>query len=205
MELTAKRRLSTDARREQLLAAGASLLAERPVDEVSIEEIARAAGVSKGLLYHYFPTKKDFLIAALERGQEELATLTAPDPDLPPAEQLTASLDRFLTFVEEHEAAYATIFRSRGGGDQEIQAVLEAGRRQRIDAVIESLAGWEPAPASVERTPSLETAVQGWFFFIEGAVLRWLEHRDMERDELRELLGLALIGSLQAAEAVGAE
>ena len=205
MELTAKRRLSTDARREQLLAAGASLLAERPVDEVSIEEIARAAGVSKGLLYHYFPTKKDFLIAALERGQEELATLTAPDPDLPPAEQLAASLDRFLTFVEEHEAAYATIFRSRGGGDQEIQAVLEAGRRQRIDAVIDSLASWDPAPASVERTPSLETAVQGWFFFIEGAVLRWLEHRDLERDELRELLALALIGSLQAAEAVGAE
>jgi len=205
MELTAKRRLSTDARREQLLAAGASLLAERPVDEVSIEEIARAAGVSKGLLYHYFPTKKDFLIAALERGQEELATLTAPDPDLPPAEQLAASLDRFLTFVEEHEAAYATIFRSRGGGDQEIQAVLEAGRRQQIDAVIDSLASWDPAPASVERTPSLETAVQGWFFFIEGAVLRWLEHRDLERDELRELLALALIGSLQAAEAVGAE
>jgi AcrR family transcriptional regulator len=205
VELTAKRRLSTDARREQLLASGARLLAERPFDEVSIEEIARAAGVSKGLLYHYFPTKKDFLIAALERGQEELAALTAPDRSLPPAEQLAASLDRFLDFVEEHEAAYAAIFRSRGGGDAEIQAALEAGRRQRMDAVVESLATWEAAPASVERTPALETAVQGWFFFIEGAVLRWLEHRDMERDELRELLALALIGSLQAAEAIGAE
>jgi AcrR family transcriptional regulator len=203
MELTQKRRLSTDARREQLLASGARLLAQRPYDEVSIEEIARAAGVSKGLLYHYFPTKKDFLIAALERGQDELALLTAPDPGLPPAEQLTASLDRFLDFVEAHEAAYAAIFSSRGGGDPEIQAALEAGRQQRMDAVIESLASWEPAPASVERTPALETAVQGWFFFVEGAVLRWLEHRDLERDELRELLGLALIGSLQAAAASG--
>jgi AcrR family transcriptional regulator len=203
VELTAKRRLSTDARREQLLASGARLLAERPYDEVSIEEIARAAGVSKGLLYHYFPTKREFLIAAIERGQEELAELTAPDPGIPPAEQLGASLDRFLGFVEEHEAAYSAIFRSRGGGDAEIQAVLEAGRRQRIDAVIESLASWEAAPASVERTPILETAIQGWFFFIEGAVLRWLERRDIERSELRELLGLALIGSLQAAETVG--
>jgi AcrR family transcriptional regulator len=203
MELTQKRRLSTDARREQLLASGARLLAERPFDEVSIEEIARAAEVSKGLLYHYFPTKKDFLIAALERGQEELAALTAPDPDLPPAEQLTASLDRFLDFVEEHEAAYTAIFRSRGGGDPEIQAALEAGRQQRMDAVIESLGSWEPAPASVERTPTLETAVQGWFFFVEGAVLRWLERRDMERGELRELLGRALIASLQAAEGAG--
>jgi len=202
VELPTKRRLSTDARREQLLASGARLLAERPFDEVSIEEIARAAGVSKGLLYHYFPTKKDFLIAALERGQEELAALTAPDPSLPPAEQLAASLDRFLDFVEEHEAAYAAIFRSRGGGDPEIQAALEAGRQQRMDAVIESLATWEAAPASVARTPTLETAVQGWFFFIEGAVLRWLEHRDLERNELRELLALSLIGSLQAAETV---
>jgi AcrR family transcriptional regulator len=203
VQLTAKRRLSTDARREQLLTCGARLLAQRPFDEVSIEEIARAAGVSKGLLYHYFPTKKDFLIAAIERGQDELAELTAPDPDLPPAEQLGASLERFLDFVEEHEAAYAAIFRSRGGGDPEILAVLEAGRQQRMDAVIDSLATWEAAPASVERTPTLETAVQGWFFFIEGAVLRWLERRDMARDELRELLALALIGSLQAAEAVG--
>ena len=203
MELTQKRRLSTDARREQLLASGARLLATRPYDEVSIEEIARTAGVSKGLLYHYFPTKKEFLIAALERGQDELAELTAPDPSLPPAEQLAASLDRFLDFVEEHEAAYAAIFRSRGGGDPEIQAALEAGRQQRMDAVIESLASWEEAPANVERTPTLETAVQGWFFFVEGSVLRWLEHRDLGRDELRELLGLALIGSLQAADAVG--
>lgn len=203
MELTQKRRLSTDDRREQLLASGARLLAHRPYDEVSIEEIARAAGVSKGLLYHYFPTKKDFLIAALERGQDELAVLTAPDPNLPAAEQLAASLDRFLDFVEDHEAAYTAIFSSRGGGDPEIQAALEAGRQQRMDAVIESLASWEAAPASVTRTPALETAVQGWFFFIEGAVLRWLEHRDLERVELRELLALSLVGSLQAADAVG--
>lgn len=202
MELTAKRRLSTDDRREQLLACGARLLAERPYDEVSIEEIAKAAAVSKGLLYHYFPTKKDFVLAAIERGQDELAALTAPDPDLPAEEQLGASLDRFLDFVEDHEAAYSVIFRSRGGADPEIQAALEAGRHQRMDALIESLASWGAAPTSVERTPMLETAVQGWFFFIEGTVLRWLERRDIERSELRELLALALIGSLQAAEAV---
>ena len=84
MPLTQKRRLSTDARREQLLTAGAQLLAERPYAEVSIEDIAAAAGVSKGLLYHYFPTKKDFIMAAIERGEGELAELTAVDPDLPP-------------------------------------------------------------------------------------------------------------------------
>jgi AcrR family transcriptional regulator len=202
-ELRAGRRLSTEERREQLLASGAALLGRRPYDEVSIEEIAAAAGVSNTLLYHYFPTKTDFLLAALERGQRELAELTAPDPELPPAEQLAASLDRFLDFVEEHEAAYTAIFRSRGSSDAAIAAALDQGRQRRMDELIASLQGWEGAPAIVGRSPALETAVQGWFFFLEGAVLRWLEQRDLEREQLRELLGLALMGSLGAAEVVG--
>ena len=202
MELTKRSRLSTDARRAQLLSSGVELLGHRPYDEVSIEEIAQAAGVSKGLLYHYFPTKQDFVLAALERGQEELAELTAPDQSLPPADQLGASLDRFLDFVEEHAVAYTAIFRSRGGSDVAVQAALEAGRQQRMDAVLDALAVWEGAPQTTRRTPALETAVQGWFFFVEGAVLRWLEQRDIEREQLSELLRLALLGSLQAAEAV---
>lgn len=202
MELTKRSRLSTDARRAQLLSSGVELLGHRPYDEVSIEEIAQAAGVSKGLLYHYFPTKQDFVLAALERGQEELAELTAPDQSLPPADQLGASLDRFLDFVEEHAVAYTAIFRSRGGSDAAVQAALEAGRQQRMDAVLDALAVWEGAPQTTRRTPALETAVQGWFFFVEGAVLRWLEQRDIEREQLSELLRLALLGSLQAAEAV---
>jgi AcrR family transcriptional regulator len=202
VELTKRSRLSTDARRAQLLSSGVELLGHRPYDEVSIEEIAQAAGVSKGLLYHYFPTKQDFVLAALERGQEELAELTAPDQSLPPADQLGASLDRFLDFVEEHAVAYTAIFRSRGGSDVAVQAALEAGRQQRMDAVLDALAVWEGAPQTTRRTPALETAVQGWFFFVEGAVLRWLEQRDIEREQLSELLRLALLGSLQAAEAV---
>ena len=199
---TAKRsRLSTDARREQLLAAGAELFGRRPYDEVSIEEIAAAAGVSKGLLYHYFPTKKDFVLAALHRGERELGELTAPDPALPPAEQIGAALDRFLDFVEEHAAAYMAIFRSRGGGDPEIEAALEQNRQLRLNALIDSLASWEAAPVEVKRTPLLETALQGWVFFVEGAVLRWLERRDVGRVELRRLLQQTLIGSLVSSAA----
>lgn len=194
-------RMSTDERREQLLAAGAELLGRRPYDEVSIEEIAAAAGVSKGLLYHYFPTKKDFVLAALRRGERELGELTAPDPSLPPAEQLDAALERFLEFVEEHAAAYIAIFRSRGGGDSEIEATLEQNRQLRLSALIDALSDWDAAPVRVERTPLLETALQGWIFFVEGSVLRWLERRDLDRDELRALLRRALIDSLASSAA----
>jgi AcrR family transcriptional regulator len=194
--------MSTDDRREHLLAVGARLLGTRPYAEVSIEQIAEAAGVSKGLLYHYFPTKKDFILASLERGQRQLGELLTPVPDLPAAVQIRNGLERFLIFVEEHEAAYSAIFRSRGGGDREIQAALDQGREERLEAVVDSMVGWDGAGAPLERTPQLETAMQGWFFFVEGAVLRWLERRDLERQQLRQLLELALLGSLQAAAAI---
>src|SRR3954469_18976227 len=97
-------RMSTDARREQLVAAGTALLQHRPHTEVSIEEIAEAAGVSKGLLYHYFPTKNDFVVAALQRGQAGPAARLAPDDSLPPIKRLDASLDAFLDYVEENPA-----------------------------------------------------------------------------------------------------
>jgi AcrR family transcriptional regulator len=196
--------MSTDDRREHLLAVGSRLLGTRRYDKVSIEQIAEAAGVSKGLLYHYFPTKKDFILASLERGQRQLAELLMPVPDLPAAVQIRSGLERFLIFVEEHEAAYSAIFRSRGGGDREIQAALDQGRDERLEAVVDSMVGWDGAGAPLERTPELETAMQGWFFFVEGAVLRWLDRRDLERDQLRQLLELALLGSLQAAATIAA-
>jgi hypothetical protein len=57
---------------------------------------------------------------------------------------------------------------------------------------------------STEPSPALETAAQGWLFFVEGAVLRWLKHRDLGRPEMRALFTVALRGSLFAARAAGA-
>jgi AcrR family transcriptional regulator len=201
MEAATRTRMSTDERREQLLASGVELLAGRSHEEVSIEDIAEAAGVSKGLLYHYFPTKKDFILAALARGDAQLAERLRPDPDLPPEAQLEASLDAFLDDVEEHSSAYSSIFRRGGGGDPEIAAALEAARAGRMETLLEALEAWEEAPISTARSDELETAVQGWVFFVEGAVLRWLEQGGLERSQLRALLRNALGASLWAAEA----
>lgn len=192
--------METDERREQLLNAGLELLGQRPHDQVSIDEIARAAGVSKGLLYHYFPTKKDFVLAVLREATEQLGELTAPDPALSPLKQVDASLDAFLGFVEDHAPAYSTIFRTRGGDDEDIRAALDEGREQRLEAVLNGIAGWGGAPGSLTRSPALETAIQGWIFFVEGAVLRWLERGGLERAELRQLLRLALFSSMQVAQ-----
>jgi|SRR5829696_1811191 len=199
MATTRATRMSTDERREQLLNAGVELLAERGYEQVSIEEIADAAGVSKGLLYHYFPTKKDFLLAALRRGDDELQARLRPDPAIPPAEQFNVGLDAFLDDVERHPRAYSAIFRRLAGGDFEVTALLEEGRKRRIEAIVAGIAGWEDSP--LERTAELETAIQGWVFFAEGAALRWLEHGELEREQLRVMLQVALAGAVAAATA----
>ncbi len=204
MTLRSRSRMETDERREQLLNAGLELLGQRPHDQVSIDEIARAAGVSKGLLYHYFPTKKDFVLAVLREATDQLGELTAPDPSLSPLEQVDASLDAFLSFVEDHAPAYSTIFRTRGGDDEDIRAALEEGRELRLEAVLAGIARWGGGAPPPARSAALETAVQGWIFFVEGAVLRWLERGGLERDELRRLLRLALLSSLQVAQEVDA-
>jgi AcrR family transcriptional regulator len=196
--------MNTDARREQLLDSGVALLAKRPHAEVSIEEIAEVAGVSKGLLYHYFPTKGDFLVAAIERGQEELAARIAPDESLSPVKRLDASLDAFLDYVEQYPAAFAAIFRNESA-DPAITAALEAGRAQQLASLLEGIGQWEEAPVSVERTLELETAAQGWLFFVEGAVLHWMEHGDGNRKRLRVLLRTALGGAMLAAAAARGE
>ena len=72
-------RLDVDARRRQLLALGTALFGSRPYDEVSIDEVARTAGISKGLLYHYFPTKRDFYVATV---REAAAELVEPNQDV---------------------------------------------------------------------------------------------------------------------------
>jgi hypothetical protein len=83
------------------------------------------------------------------------------------------------------------------------EAALEANRLRRLGALVDSLAQWEASPVAIERTPLLEPALQGWIFFVDGAVLRWLERRDLGRDELRGLLQGALIAAVISAHPDG--
>ena len=80
-------RLSGDERREHLLHVGVELVGRHGTADISIEEIARAAGVSKGLLYHYFPTKTDFFLAVLARSQAEMDQAVVRDRGLTPFNQ----------------------------------------------------------------------------------------------------------------------
>jgi len=191
---TARRaRLSTDARREQLVALGVEMFSERPFDEVSIDDIAAAAGISKGLLYHYFPSKRDFSVAVVRHSADEMQEVTETDPSLPPLERLAAGLDRYLEYVDTHARGYATVLRAGIGSDPEVASVVEGVRSAMAGRILEDLPIGRPLP------PALRIAVRGWVGFAEAASLEWLERRDLDRDELRDLLIRALTGAVETA------
>ncbi len=188
------RRLDVDERRRQLLERGAELFTSHPYEELSMSKIAAEVGISKALLYHYFPSKQAYFEETLSAWAEQLRERTEPDPDLPPVEQLKSSLDAFLALVAENAVAYKNLMRS-AAGVAEIRELIEEVRLRTAQRILESLYAQEPPPKA-------RTAVSGWLWFMDGACLNWIEHRDIEREELRDLLLGVLMGALLAADAV---
>jgi AcrR family transcriptional regulator len=185
-------RLDVDERRRRLLELGAELFTRHSYDELSMARIAREAGISKALLYHYFPSKQAYFAATLEQAAAELAEVTQPDPEKPPVEQLAASLDAYLGWVERHMGAYEKLIRSVGA----VPEVRELVDRVRDETAARILAGLSP---DREPAPALRAAVRGWLWFMDGVVLDWIEHRDLERPRLHGLLLGTLLGAVTAA------
>lgn len=190
MSEPAYRRLDVDERRRQLLERGAELFTSHRYEELSMSKIAAEVGISKGLLYHYFPSKQAYFEATLSAWAERLQEQTEPDPDLPPVEQLTRSLDAFLALVEENATAYRNLIQS-AAGVAEIRDLIEEVRRRTAERILAGLYPQKP-PAKAR------IAVSGWLWFMDGACLNWIEHRDVEREELRNLLLGVLMGALMA-------
>src|SRR4051794_32071713 len=174
MAASRRARLSTDARREQLVALGIDIFSERPFDEVSIDDIAATAGISKGLLYHYFPSKRDFYVAVIRSAADEMQALTEPDPALEPRERLAAALERYLEYVETHARGYATVLRAGTGGARAVADSVGGAGGGRAAGLPAAL----PVTSEGEEPPvALRVAVRGWVGFVEAASLDWLEHR----------------------------
>jgi len=146
-------RLRVDQRRRQLLDAGAELFARFSYDELSMAKIARAVGISKALLYHYFPSKQAYFQATLEQAAAELTQTVQPDPDLPPIEQLMSSLDAYLGWIERNADAYAKLITSVGAVP-EVRELVERVRNETADRILQ---GISPAGAK----PPLRAAVSG--------------------------------------------
>ena len=183
-------------RREELLAVGLRLFSDRPYDELLLDDIAAEAGVAKGLIHYYFGSKRGFYVAIVEAAAREMRGRLDADTSRPPGERLRHSLDAYLLYAEEHSAGYRTLLGGGIGSDPEVLAIRDA-QREFVSALI-----LEGLDVRGRPRPALRAALEGWLSFVEGVSLEWLVHRDLERDQVRDLLVTALAGALTAACAV---
>jgi AcrR family transcriptional regulator len=117
-------RLEPQPRREQLLDAGAALFAEKPYEDVFVEDIAARAGVSRALLYHYYPSKRDLYVAIFKRASTRLLARANPDPQLPLAYQLATGLEAHIQYFADHPFEAVAINRGALSDDPAIQAII---------------------------------------------------------------------------------
>ena len=192
-----RERLETDERRAQLLELGMRLFAERTYDEISMDDLAREAGVSKGLVYHYFKTKRDFYVAGLrEIARDLLDKTTMQAPDLPPLERIRRGVDAYLDHVKAHARAFVALMRGGVGNDPEVASVIEGVRASYVDRFLHDIAG-TPLASLAQGNKLIRTALRGWLGFVEAASIDWLTHEDVDRVRIREMVVEILIATLR--------
>ncbi|MEM7135345.1 MAG: TetR/AcrR family transcriptional regulator [Myxococcota bacterium] len=183
----ARTRLNVDIRRQQLLDLGLELFANHTYDGLSIDEIAKRAGISKGLLYHYFPSKRAFYVAAVTAAADQLVEETDIDAHgssaQPNLEGVKEVLRAFLAYASRRRAEYLFLLRGGIGSDPEVASILEGTRQALVERMIQRLARF-----GVPDDVSTRLRMRGWIGFLEGSTLEWLQTEELDTEEFLEIL-----------------
>ncbi|MEJ7728041.1 MAG: TetR/AcrR family transcriptional regulator [Polyangiaceae bacterium] len=190
-----------EERREDLLERGLELFTSRAYDEVSLEDFAAAAGVSKGLVYHYFPGKRDLYVATLRLAASRLLTRTEPDLALPKALRLHQGLTAYMDYVEGFAKSYVALLKGGIGYDAEAAEVVDEVRRVIADRVLTAL-----GVPTTDVPPALRFALRGWVGFVEATSVDWLATRGsgagLSKEALLHMWVAELASSLNIAQGV---
>jgi AcrR family transcriptional regulator len=191
---TATRRLPRDERRRQLLGIGLRKLVERPIQDVSIDEVAAEAGISRGLLFHYFPTKNAFHQEVVAAAGRRVLRNVAPDKDGNPAERLAQFVERFVLQVDRRRDRYLALVYGRAAATLDIEGIAGTLRQAMATLVID-IAGLNGAALPV---------VHGWVAYVEDRALLWSGPRTGNRDLSLGDLVVQCTAALDALLAVSA-
>ncbi|MFI6943128.1 TetR/AcrR family transcriptional regulator [Streptomyces sp. NPDC050418] len=196
-----RRRMAVEERRQQLIGVALELFSHRSPDEVSIDEIAAAAGISRPLVYHYFPGKHSLYEAALKRAAEDLAGRFVEPAEGPLGARLLRVMGRFFDFVDEHGPGFSALMRGGpavsgtlgGEASSAVGALIDSVRQAAYEEIVRHL-GITAPPAR------LELVIRSWVSLAEATALIWLDGRRIPRAELE----LQLVHDLAALAAVSA-
>ncbi|GLF94021.1 TetR/AcrR family transcriptional regulator [Streptomyces yaizuensis] len=189
-----RRRMGVEERRQQLIGVALDLFSARSPDEVSIDEIATAAGISRPLVYHYFPGKQSLYEAALRRAADDLAARFEEPCEGPLGARLLRVMRRYFDFVDEHGPGFSALM--RGGpavGSTTTNAMIDEVRQAGYEQILAHL--------DVDDPPvRLSLVVRSWVSLAESTALIWLDGRRIPRAELE----LQLVHDFAALCAVSA-
>ncbi|UUU43051.1 TetR/AcrR family transcriptional regulator [Streptomyces sp. NBC_00162] len=157
----------SQVRRAELIATGRKLFADTSYDALSMDDIAKQAGVAKGLIYYYFKSKRGYYLAIVEDSVAELVARAGGETDLPAAERVRRTVDGYLHYAEHHQAAYRTIVTGGVGSDAEVLAIRDAVREELVATIAEGAYGHRTLP------PIARLALVGWLSSVEGITLEW--------------------------------
>lgn len=169
-----RRRLSTDQRRQEVINAAAELLGTEPLTVFSMDEVAKRAGASRALLYHYFSSKQELIRAAVAH---ESAVLD----DMLEGLGLPEALDAYLRYVSSHSHGYRLLHDGPLQADPEVKAMVEQAR-SRIEQVVEEHLGMAPA------NDLTRLAVRGWTGFVISVCLDWASRQQPPQEAVLALL-----------------
>lgn len=196
--------MGVEERRQQLIGVALELFSRRSPDEVSIDEIASAAGISRPLVYHYFPGKLSLYEAALKRAAEDLASRFAEPREGPLGARLLRVMRRYFDFVDDHGPGFSALM--RGGPAVSVGGAHSIGTVSHTNALIDSVrqAAYEQilSHLRVEDPPArLELVVRSWISLAESTALIWLDGRRIPRRELEAQLvhDFAALAAVSAA------
>ncbi|MFI8504401.1 TetR/AcrR family transcriptional regulator [Streptomyces sp. NPDC085524] len=158
----------SQVRRAELIATGRKLFADTSYDALSMDDIAKHAGVAKGLIYYYFKSKRGYYLAIVEDSVAELVARAGGETDLPNAERVRRTIDGYLHYAEHHHAAYRTIVTGGVGSDAEVLAIRDAVREELVATIAEAAYGRRTLP------PIARLALVGWLSGVEGITLEWI-------------------------------
>lgn len=165
------------------------MLANRALEDISISEIAEQAGISRGLLFHYFPTKQDFQLAIVRNANSEMLERTAPDRSLGLFDMLRDSIERYVTYASENRTSYLALLRGPASVSPELLALVNQTR----DAFVAIILAEVPIAVDPADHPRLTLALRGWIAMVEEITLTWLRTESIPRDQLIDLLVESLL------------
>ncbi|RZS30407.1 TetR family transcriptional regulator [Herbihabitans rhizosphaerae] len=173
-------RRTAEDRRRQLIGIGLEMLTTMAFHQVTVDEVARRAGISRSLLFHYFPTKRDYYAAVVRAAARRLLRATVPLEGAEPADRLRATVDAYVAFIRRRREAYVSVFRAPRQ-DEWILEIHEETQNALSHKVFEALGIDSP-----EET--LVLAVRAWWAFAEHLCVDWTARRDGGDEELAAML-----------------